>query len=253
MKRILSITVAAFAVSIAGHAQAVSFNLATDFSNVSNPNSAWSFTRGTAIMVHQPASSTGNAFDLAATNGYWGSSTDYNSMVSKVTVNGSSASPYNNGDFLAGDVVIHSSNPGTFDPLTINWTAPSAGTIDYASSLWYAHSIVTRSNDVSAFLGSTSLGSITVNNSITRSNAITSLSGTGLSVLAGDILAFRFTPTAGQNFGSLAGIGLTVNFAPRVVTGAVPEPATWAMMLFGFGLIGGTMRRRAAPSIPVTA
>ena len=26
--------------------------------------------------------------------------------------------------------------------------------------------------------------------------------------------------------------------------GAVPEPATWMMMLFGFGLIGGAMRRR---------
>ena len=26
--------------------------------------------------------------------------------------------------------------------------------------------------------------------------------------------------------------------------GAVPEPATWGMMLIGFGLIGGAMRRR---------
>ncbi|MCB2060476.1 MAG: PEPxxWA-CTERM sorting domain-containing protein [Novosphingobium sp.] len=26
--------------------------------------------------------------------------------------------------------------------------------------------------------------------------------------------------------------------------GSVPEPATWAMMLIGFGLLGGTMRRR---------
>ncbi len=27
-------------------------------------------------------------------------------------------------------------------------------------------------------------------------------------------------------------------------TGAVPEPATWAMMIGGFGLVGGAMRRR---------
>jgi PEP-CTERM motif len=26
-------------------------------------------------------------------------------------------------------------------------------------------------------------------------------------------------------------------------TAAVPEPATWAMMLFGFGLVGSAMRR----------
>lgn len=31
---------------------------------------------------------------------------------------------------------------------------------------------------------------------------------------------------------------------PSVVTAAVPEPTTWAMMLFGFGAIGFAMRRR---------
>jgi hypothetical protein len=30
------------------------------------------------------------------------------------------------------------------------------------------------------------------------------------------------------------------------MTGSVPEPASWAMMIAGFGLIGGAMRRRAA-------
>jgi hypothetical protein len=30
----------------------------------------------------------------------------------------------------------------------------------------------------------------------------------------------------------------------RTVTGAVPEPATWLMMIFGFGLVGGAMRYR---------
>lgn len=29
---------------------------------------------------------------------------------------------------------------------------------------------------------------------------------------------------------------------------AVPEPASWAMLIAGFGLVGGVMRRRAAPS-----
>ena len=31
----------------------------------------------------------------------------------------------------------------------------------------------------------------------------------------------------------------------NVVSGAVPEPATWAMMIAGFGLVGGAMRRRS--------
>lgn len=34
-----------------------------------------------------------------------------------------------------------------------------------------------------------------------------------------------------------------------VSAGAVPEPATWAMMIGGFGLIGGAMRRRSAAKV----
>ncbi len=33
---------------------------------------------------------------------------------------------------------------------------------------------------------------------------------------------------------------------------AVPEPATWAMMLIGFGVVGGTMRRRTSHQARVT-
>ena len=34
------------------------------------------------------------------------------------------------------------------------------------------------------------------------------------------------------------------NFVVGVTPGAVPEPATWAMMLFGFGAVGFSLRRR---------
>jgi len=37
---------------------------------------------------------------------------------------------------------------------------------------------------------------------------------------------------------------LTVTYTPT--TGGVPEPATWAMMIAGFGLVGSAMRRRGA-------
>ena len=44
--------------------------------------------------------------------------------------------------------------------------------------------------------------------------------------------------------GSYAGINPGIDFF--LVGGAVPEPATWALMLLGFGLVGGTLRRRSA-------
>ncbi len=39
---------------------------------------------------------------------------------------------------------------------------------------------------------------------------------------------------------------LNLGMAPNPVQGAVPEPASWAMMIAGFGLVGATMRRRSA-------
>ncbi len=38
----------------------------------------------------------------------------------------------------------------------------------------------------------------------------------------------------------------------RTVTAAVPEPATWLMMIFGFGLVGGAMRYRQRQSAKIS-
>ncbi|MBB3346711.1 MULTISPECIES: PEPxxWA-CTERM sorting domain-containing protein [unclassified Sphingomonas] len=44
---------------------------------------------------------------------------------------------------------------------------------------------------------------------------------------------------------------LTYDYTP--VGAAVPEPATWAMMVLGFGLAGAAIRRRRATGVPATA
>lgn len=83
------------------------------------------------------------------------------------------------------------------------------------------------------------------------SNAIASLNA------AGDILTISFSPTeyVGVELGALDstvgdflinrnGLNAGDAFSLTVTAGAVPEPATWAMMIAGFGLVGGVMRRR---------
>jgi hypothetical protein len=69
---------------------------------------------------------------------------------------------------------------------------------------------------------------------------------------------------SGQNKFIVSGGGITslgFTFDPAVSTarqfrvegvsvGAIPEPTTWAMMLFGFGAIGAAMRRRKSSPTP---
>jgi hypothetical protein len=47
--------------------------------------------------------------------------------------------------------------------------------------------------------------------------------------------------------------GTSTNLDNIVLHGAVPEPGTWAMMLVGFGAIGGAMRRRKQPQLSQAA
>jgi hypothetical protein len=46
----------------------------------------------------------------------------------------------------------------------------------------------------------------------------------------------------------LGSTGLSAPGLQSVVASAVPEPATWLMLVIGFGLIGLSTRRRAAPA-----
>ena len=219
---------------------ATSYNLSNDFSNISNPNGAWSFLQGTTLLTPQIPLNNGNPLYPAATSGYFGTSPDLwtnTPDVIKAAVNGSSAGE-TNADFLAGDVIVHSPNGG--DPLFIVWTAPTAGTIDFTSDIWYSHSVVSRSNDVSVSLGGSSLGTAAISNSSYGDRSTPwHLSGNNLAVIAGDTLVFAFSKSAGQSFGSLDGIGVDISFVS-----AVPEPETYAMLLAGLGLIGFSARIR---------
>lgn len=58
-------------------------------------------------------------------------------------------------------------------------------------------------------------------------------------------LRFGVTNFADSAYQSgLAFAGVSINDVP--IPGGVPEPATWALMILGFGAVGGAMRRRQA-------
>ncbi|MEP3225410.1 MAG: PEPxxWA-CTERM sorting domain-containing protein [Parasphingorhabdus sp.] len=80
------------------------------------------------------------------------------------------------------------------------------------------------------------LSSLDLGTPITSVDFTTSLTGVS-TAFTSDSVSFFFTDQALP-----AETYLTATFN----TAAVPEPATWAMMLIGFGLIGGAIRRRKA-------
>ncbi len=64
--------------------------------------------------------------------------------------------------------------------------------------------------------------------------------GTGLTQVTLNDFAVRYNSTGSTGAGSGTGVGTEGEIPGQ--TGAVPEPATWAMMLLGFGFVGGAMR-----------
>ncbi|WP_339691666.1 PEPxxWA-CTERM sorting domain-containing protein [uncultured Parasphingorhabdus sp.] len=52
--------------------------------------------------------------------------------------------------------------------------------------------------------------------------------------------------------GQTNGFAVIDNVAFGSLTGAVPEPATWAFMIFGFGAIGGALRRQRKANVKVS-
>ncbi len=54
-------------------------------------------------------------------------------------------------------------------------------------------------------------------------------------------IAFTNTQNANLHFAYLDGIGVV-----EAATSTVPEPASWAMLVLGFGLVGGAVRQRRA-------
>ncbi|UAJ09240.1 PEPxxWA-CTERM sorting domain-containing protein [Polymorphobacter megasporae] len=92
-------------------------------------------------------------------------------------------------------------------------------------------------------LVSSPVGALNGNSAADRKNLTAVLSG--LSIASGSTFAFRWVD---QPVSSGAQDGLAVDdFSVKstvATIAAVPEPASWAMMVGGFGLLGSAMRRR---------
>ena len=192
---------------------------------------------------------------------------------------GANAATVVNGSFEEG------TNPGSFTTLGTGSTAitgweVTAGSVDYIGSYWTASDGV-RSVDLAGSslgtLSQTLTGLTTAKRYVVTFDVARNPDGgvtprTGTFSAGGQSFGFAYTDatstrsnmkwetvsyifqatssTATISFSSDASAGCC--FGPaldNVSISAVPEPATWAMMIGGFGLIGAAARRRSAARV----
>jgi len=66
-----------------------------------------------------------------------------------------------------------------------------------------------------------------------------------ITLTGSDTLSFSYTSLSGNGYAGFQGLG-DEGWGIQDVVVSVPEPATWAMMLVGFGGLGATLRRARA-------
>jgi hypothetical protein len=104
-----------------------------------------------------------------------------------------------------------------------------------SQSGWVSYNWSTISPTLTEFTGVYALTGAT--QSLGIRNALNGYAATGASFDYGNTSSLSFILPTNVTFTSASGVFLNAN------NNAVPEPATWAMMLFGFGLVGSAMRR----------
>jgi hypothetical protein len=189
------------------------YDLSKDFGTINNINSAWSVDKNTTrLLLHSPLKN-GNPFELAFINGIWGEGPNTwrdTPIIFKAAASGAAVTETDN-DFLVGDVLVHSPNDSS--AVLINWTAPSNGSVDFVSSIWYAHSIVRRSDDFHILVDGAVVNSGTVSNASHSGRSDASIFRTkGLKVMSGEKISVEFTKSSGQAAGSLSGLSETISF-----------------------------------------
>lgn len=245
------------------HGQVV-FDLKTQWSNVSNPNGAWSYRHGASILPAVPSwQSTIGGWSVAQPG--WAHS-----------ANGSDRFPFwfqSNGsetfthDFMAGDVVVRSQDG--FDPggnASVTWTSPLSGYVSISGNTWLGRD-VGNSNRWFIYRGATLLtfGDTFTGDSYSRLSPFDFVNGTGgasvlaaVSVNIGDTIRLEYFPTTVS--GEFQGVNLTITKVPEpssLILGLLPIVLAWQRrrprrwFVSGRLTIGGHPTRQ--PSLPTNS
>lgn len=217
-----------------GRAPIDTFDLAVDWSDVVNPNGAWSCNEGANPLVHRQ-------FNWGGVSGetFWctTSSGTYPPAWCKAVTS------YNPPDWQPGDVIVHSTTQGSGYGLgNVTWTAPLDGTISISGLAWDAYHNSSRDDTWRLLVNDTIYATRSSIYGIGRTdpealfeeNLVPEMSLDSIEVLAGDVLTFEVS--ANTHYGHFVGVDMQVAFTPGSETafvvighepsGLVSEPVT---------------------------
>ena len=190
----------------------MTWDLKTDWSDTVNPNGVWAYRRGTTplTLMNGFPQGHGDAFSGQPAwmdySVYW-----YVPAWFKVT---SPNVPFSTYSWQTGDVVLHSASSAP--QANVVWTAPSAGTVNIAGSIWMVYSDLGRYQQWKLYKNSTILTSGNLPLTQNRGNPCNVATGlNNLPVAANDTIQLEIAPVDGQ-IGHYVGVNLhlTANTPP---------------------------------------
>jgi hypothetical protein len=224
---------------VAAPAQAAVYDLNADWSTNANPNGPWTLREGSNALGAVP-----NWIGTGATAWAFGANPGgFLPGFEKAVINGP-ALGCSGCDWQAGDVIAHTTDAANgigAGIANVRFLTPTAGTANVSGLTWSARQ-QSRPQQWALFLNGNLLGGDLLPQDGSNGRSAPDLFAfNNLALSAGDQIELRLSQAQGAPFGDFVGLNLRVDLTPSA---AVPEPATWALMLFGFGLVGSAMRRR---------
>jgi hypothetical protein len=209
-------------LAIATQAQAVTYDLTTDWSDAANPHGLWSYNQG-----NTPLAASQDNFLFTGQKAWADNPSTTQGFIPFVFKSTTNSSP-----ITSGKVYMHPWDPtsgltGKGDA-NITWTSDIIGTAHISGSLWYA-GISGRSVDYFLYVNTSqkAAGTIVDGGLYNEGNPL-SFTWDG-QVALGDVVKLELVRTPGQAYGNTTGVSLSINVPP------VPlPPGVW---LLGSGLL----------------
>lgn len=222
--------------------QAATYDLQADWSDAANANGVWSYREGNNLLPHVTSWQSSLGGWTTAQPGWADSENGSDRIPFWFKSNGSENFAH---DYLAGDIVIHTTDgaSGAGNGLgNVAWTSPLNGFADISGAVWMGRDIG-RSNHWRLKIDGLTIseGDISSGDIYDRASPFNLATGTGGSsavtnvpVTIGTVIALEFEKTSEP--GDFVGTKLTIN--------TVPEPSS--VLLCALGLLGVAARRRRA-------